>query len=145
MLGVDEAAVGRLARPDGSSQLTLGGWPVYVNRSDDGQLKQAARACSPRAGSRCPRRGEGRAAQLTGAPARRARKDQSATVGYRAPLPRVTSPDQRFSDQVTTRMVRKAMELSPASLAPRESSPVFRPTTASPGRRARTAGMVCAA
>ena len=41
LLGVDEAAVGRLARPDGSSQLTLGGWPVYVNRSDDGQLKQA--------------------------------------------------------------------------------------------------------
>ena len=42
LLGVDESAVGRLARPDGSSQLTLGGWPVYVNRSDDGQLKQAA-------------------------------------------------------------------------------------------------------
>ncbi len=41
LLGVDEAALGRLARPDGSSQLTLGGWPVYVNRSDDGQLKQA--------------------------------------------------------------------------------------------------------
>jgi predicted lipoprotein with Yx(FWY)xxD motif len=41
LLGVDEATVGRLARPDGSSQLTLGGWPVYVNRSDDGQLKQA--------------------------------------------------------------------------------------------------------
>ena len=33
--------VGRLARPDGSSQLTLGGRPVYVNRSDDGQLKVA--------------------------------------------------------------------------------------------------------
>jgi predicted lipoprotein with Yx(FWY)xxD motif len=42
LLGVDESAVGRVARPDGSSQLTLGGWPVYVNRSDDGQLKQAA-------------------------------------------------------------------------------------------------------
>ena len=41
LLGVDEAAVGRMARPDGSSQLTLGGWPVYVNRSDDGELKQA--------------------------------------------------------------------------------------------------------
>jgi predicted lipoprotein with Yx(FWY)xxD motif len=41
LLGVDETAVGRLARPDGSSQLTLGGWPVYVNRGDDGQLKQA--------------------------------------------------------------------------------------------------------
>jgi predicted lipoprotein with Yx(FWY)xxD motif len=42
LLGVDAAAVGRLALPDGSSQLTLGGWPVYVNRSDDGQLKVAA-------------------------------------------------------------------------------------------------------
>ncbi len=42
LLGVDEAFVGRLARPDGSSQLTLGGWPVYVNRNDDGQLKVAA-------------------------------------------------------------------------------------------------------
>jgi len=41
LLGVDEAAVGRLARSDGSSQLTLGGWPVYVNRGDDGELKQA--------------------------------------------------------------------------------------------------------
>jgi len=41
LLGVDETAVGRLARPDGSSQLTLGGWPVYINRSDDGELKQA--------------------------------------------------------------------------------------------------------
>lgn len=41
LLGVEAAAVGRLARPDGSSQLTLGGWPVYVNRGDDGQLKAA--------------------------------------------------------------------------------------------------------
>jgi predicted lipoprotein with Yx(FWY)xxD motif len=42
LLGVDAAVVGRLDRPDGSSQLTLGGWPVYVNRTDDGQLKVAA-------------------------------------------------------------------------------------------------------
>jgi predicted lipoprotein with Yx(FWY)xxD motif len=42
LLGVDATAVGRLARPDGSSQLTLGGWPVYLNRNDDGQLKVAA-------------------------------------------------------------------------------------------------------
>ena len=42
LLGVEATAVGRLARPDGSSQLTLGGWPVYVNRNDDGQLKVAA-------------------------------------------------------------------------------------------------------
>jgi predicted lipoprotein with Yx(FWY)xxD motif len=41
LLGVEATAVGRLARPDGSSQLTLGGWPVYVNRNDDGQLKVA--------------------------------------------------------------------------------------------------------
>jgi predicted lipoprotein with Yx(FWY)xxD motif len=41
LLGVEASVVGRLARPDGSSQLTLGGWPVYVNRSDDGQLKVA--------------------------------------------------------------------------------------------------------
>jgi len=41
LLGVDETAVGRLARSDGSSQLTLGGWPVYVSRGDDGELKQA--------------------------------------------------------------------------------------------------------
>ena len=41
LLGVDAEVVGRLARPDGSSQLTVGGWPVYVNRTDDGQLKQA--------------------------------------------------------------------------------------------------------
>jgi predicted lipoprotein with Yx(FWY)xxD motif len=42
LLGVDAAAVGRLARPDGSSQVTLGGWPVYTNRNDDGALKVAA-------------------------------------------------------------------------------------------------------
>ena len=29
LLGVEATVVGRLARPDGSSQLTLGGWPVY--------------------------------------------------------------------------------------------------------------------
>ena len=42
LLGVEATVVGRLSRPDGSSQLTLGGWPVYVNRNDDGQLKVAA-------------------------------------------------------------------------------------------------------
>jgi predicted lipoprotein with Yx(FWY)xxD motif len=41
LLGVDASVVGRLARQDGSSQVTLGGWPVYVNRNDDGQLKAA--------------------------------------------------------------------------------------------------------
>jgi predicted lipoprotein with Yx(FWY)xxD motif len=42
LLGVDEDKVGRVAREDGSSQLTLGGWPVYVNRHDDGGLKAVA-------------------------------------------------------------------------------------------------------
>jgi predicted lipoprotein with Yx(FWY)xxD motif len=42
LLGVHDDVVGRLARQDGTSQLTLGGWPVYVNRSDDGQLKAPA-------------------------------------------------------------------------------------------------------
>jgi predicted lipoprotein with Yx(FWY)xxD motif len=42
LLGVDADKVGRVAREDGSSQLTLGGWPVYVNRHDDGGLKRAA-------------------------------------------------------------------------------------------------------
>ncbi len=42
LLGVDADRVGRLAREDGSSQLTLGGWPVYVNRNDDGALKVAS-------------------------------------------------------------------------------------------------------
>jgi hypothetical protein len=34
--------VGRVTRDDGSSQLTLGGWPVYVNKGDTGELKAAA-------------------------------------------------------------------------------------------------------
>lgn len=42
LLGVDPEVVGRVARDDGSSQLTLGGWPVYVNRADDGALKSVA-------------------------------------------------------------------------------------------------------
>ena len=66
LLGVDEAAVGRLARPDGSSQLTLGGWPVYVNRSDDGQLKQAGPDLQSQGWfAMSPAGDEGRAARLT--------------------------------------------------------------------------------
>lgn len=42
LLGVDADKVGRIAQQDGSAQLTLGGWPVYVNRRDDGGLKVAA-------------------------------------------------------------------------------------------------------
>ena len=32
--GVDKAAIGLVARPDGSTQLTLGGWPVYRYSGD---------------------------------------------------------------------------------------------------------------
>lgn len=32
--GVDKAAIGMVRRPDGSSQLTLGGWPVYRYAGD---------------------------------------------------------------------------------------------------------------
>jgi predicted lipoprotein with Yx(FWY)xxD motif len=42
LLGVQPDQVGRVTRDDGSSQLTLGGWPVYVNKNDDGGLKSAA-------------------------------------------------------------------------------------------------------
>jgi predicted lipoprotein with Yx(FWY)xxD motif len=39
LLGVDPGIVGTVGRPDGSSQLTLGGWPLYINRDDDGYLQ----------------------------------------------------------------------------------------------------------
>ena len=42
LLGVKAETVGRYAREDGTSQLTLGGWPVYVNRDDDGESHTAA-------------------------------------------------------------------------------------------------------
>lgn len=34
LAGVDKAAVGLVKRPDGTSQLTLGGWPVYRYAGD---------------------------------------------------------------------------------------------------------------
>jgi predicted lipoprotein with Yx(FWY)xxD motif len=40
--GVQPDKVGRVTRDDGSSQLTIGGWPVYVNKDDTGELKKAA-------------------------------------------------------------------------------------------------------
>jgi predicted lipoprotein with Yx(FWY)xxD motif len=40
--GVRPDQVGRVTRDDGSSQLTLGGWPVYVNKDDTGEFKAAA-------------------------------------------------------------------------------------------------------
>jgi predicted lipoprotein with Yx(FWY)xxD motif len=36
LLGVDADQVGLIARPDGGGQVTLGGWPAYVNAHDDG-------------------------------------------------------------------------------------------------------------
>jgi predicted lipoprotein with Yx(FWY)xxD motif len=33
---VDRSAVGMVQRPDGTSQLTLGGWPVYRHAGDSG-------------------------------------------------------------------------------------------------------------
>jgi predicted lipoprotein with Yx(FWY)xxD motif len=41
LAGVKKDLVGRLQRPDGSSQLTLAGWPLYRNRDDDGSLATA--------------------------------------------------------------------------------------------------------
>jgi predicted lipoprotein with Yx(FWY)xxD motif len=41
LAGVKQELVGRLQRPDGSSQLTLAGWPLYRNRDDDGSLATA--------------------------------------------------------------------------------------------------------
>jgi predicted lipoprotein with Yx(FWY)xxD motif len=38
LLGVDPAVVGRLQRPDGGTQLTLDGWPLYVRGDDPGDL-----------------------------------------------------------------------------------------------------------
>ena len=130
LLGVEATAVGRLARPDGSSQLTLGGWPVYVNRSDDGQLKQAAPGLQSAGLVRdVAGRGEGRAAcgltvRCVTVRAPPPQRTSRRRCGYRAPLPRVASPDQRFSDQVTTRMVREGNgAVIPRIIAPSESSP----------------------
>ena len=39
LLGVDAAAVGRLVRPEGTSQLTLAGWPLYRHTDDPGGLQ----------------------------------------------------------------------------------------------------------
>lgn len=42
LLGVDADKVGRVTRADGASQVTLSGWPLYVNSDDDGGLKSTA-------------------------------------------------------------------------------------------------------
>ena len=41
LAGVSEDLVGQIQRPDGSTQLTLAGWPLYRNRDDDGTLTTA--------------------------------------------------------------------------------------------------------
>jgi predicted lipoprotein with Yx(FWY)xxD motif len=41
LAGVKEELVGRLQRADGTSQLTLAGWPLYRHRDDDGMLATA--------------------------------------------------------------------------------------------------------
>jgi predicted lipoprotein with Yx(FWY)xxD motif len=38
LAGVDDELVGRVQRPDGATQLTLAGWPLYRHRDDDGLL-----------------------------------------------------------------------------------------------------------
>jgi predicted lipoprotein with Yx(FWY)xxD motif len=43
LAGVKKELVGRRHRADGSSQLTLAGWPLYRNRDDDGSLATAGR------------------------------------------------------------------------------------------------------
>lgn len=41
LAGVNGERVGRLPRADGSIQVTLAGWPLYVRPDDDGQLRTA--------------------------------------------------------------------------------------------------------
>ncbi|GAA4538901.1 hypothetical protein [Pseudonocardia xishanensis] len=42
LLGVDPTKVGVLARPDGTKQVTLAGWPLYMYAQDDGSLTTTA-------------------------------------------------------------------------------------------------------
>ncbi|GAA3091994.1 hypothetical protein GCM10010464_64720 [Pseudonocardia yunnanensis] len=43
LLGVDPGAVGTITRPEGTTQLTLAGWPLYRNRDDPGGNPNAGR------------------------------------------------------------------------------------------------------
>jgi predicted lipoprotein with Yx(FWY)xxD motif len=42
LLGVDADKVGVLQRPDGTRQVTLAGWPLYMYAQDDGSLTTTA-------------------------------------------------------------------------------------------------------
>lgn len=42
LLGVDADKVGVLQRPDGTRQITLAGWPLYMYAQDDGSLTTTA-------------------------------------------------------------------------------------------------------
>lgn len=41
LLGVDPDLVGAIERSDGTTQLTLAGWPLYSHRDDTGELRSA--------------------------------------------------------------------------------------------------------
>jgi predicted lipoprotein with Yx(FWY)xxD motif len=43
LLGVDPAVVGRITRPEGTTQLTLAGWPLYRDPDDPGGLRTTGR------------------------------------------------------------------------------------------------------
>jgi predicted lipoprotein with Yx(FWY)xxD motif len=40
-LGVNQDAIGTVFRPDGSKQITLGGWPIYTHAGENGGLVDA--------------------------------------------------------------------------------------------------------
>jgi predicted lipoprotein with Yx(FWY)xxD motif len=43
LLGVDPGAIGTITRPEGTTQLTLAGWPLYRDRDDPGGNQSAGR------------------------------------------------------------------------------------------------------
>ena len=43
LLGVDPGVIGTITRPEGTTQLTLAGWPLYRDRDDPGGNPSAGR------------------------------------------------------------------------------------------------------